>query len=180
MTLRPARVRALLAVAAVVLLASACGPSDASEAKGTAGEAVESLELASLPAEIMGLAVQKEDVAGTVAKVDSTFIEGLGLYSLRTASSGVGGDLVQATLQVSRFNDDADLSSPEFRQTVVNQIGSVRPREFRLGTRTVYLTTGTKQSIAVWFAGRYLFVLASRSDYEEPRTLLRRALELKP
>ena len=46
--------------------------------------------------------------------------------------------------------------------------------------RTVYLTTGTKQSIGVWFKDRYLFVLATRADYDEPRTLLRKALEIKP
>ena len=50
----------------------------------------------------------------------------------------------------------------------------------RLGASTVYLTTGTKQSIAVWFKGRYLFVLATRADYDEPRTLLRKALEIQP
>ncbi|HEY3241567.1 MAG TPA: hypothetical protein VGL92_18545, partial [Acidimicrobiia bacterium] len=104
----------------------------------------------------------------------------LGLWSLRTASSESGGDLVQATLQVSRFAEGARSQESDFRQSVVNQIGSARPRTFRLGKRTVYLTTGTKQSIAVWFQGRYLFVLASRSDYDEPRTLLRAALEIKP
>jgi hypothetical protein len=32
----------------------------------------------------------------------------------------------------------------------------------------------------VWFKGRYLFVLASRSDYDQPRALLRNVLEIKP
>ena len=89
-------------------------------------------------------------------------------------------DLVMATLQVSRFNDGADVKADKFRQTVVNQIGSSAPRTVRLGGSTVYLTTGTKQSIGVWFKGRYLFVLATRADYDEPRTLLRKALEIKP
>ena len=166
--------RVLLVVVAAALVAPACGRSDASEAKGTAGKAVASLEPGSIPAELLGLTVQKEDVAGTVAQVDSAFIDGLGLYSLRD------DDLVQATLQVSRFNKEADTGSSEFRQAIVNQIGSARPRAYRLGSRTVYLTTGTKQSIAIWFTGRYMFVLASRSDYDQPRTLLRRALELEP
>ena len=42
------------------------------------------------------------------------------------------------------------------------------------------ITTGTKQSIAMWFKGRYLFVLSTRADYDEPRTLLRKALEITP
>lgn len=166
-----------LVLAAAVLLAG-CGRSGASEAAGTPGKDVEVLELASIPAEILGLTVQQEEVTETVARVESTFIDGLALYSLRTASSGETGDLVQATLQVSRFNDAADPDSAEFRRTVVNQIGSSKPRAFRLGSRTVHLTTGTKQSIAVWFSGRHMFVLASRSDYDRPRTLLRQVLEL--
>jgi hypothetical protein len=168
---RPASVLLALALAAAAL--AGCGRSDAA-VDPVAGKKVKVLALASLPSEILGLAVQKEDVAGSVAKVNSTFIDGLGLWSLRS------DDLVQATLQISRFSEGARFDESEFRQSVVNQIGSARPRTFRLGTRTVYLTTGTRQSIAVWFKGRYLFVLASRSDYDEPRTLLRKALEIKP
>jgi hypothetical protein len=168
--------RRLLSMAVALALAGAvlagCGRSDAA-VDPVAGKKVKVLELSSLPAEILGLAVQKEDVAGSVAKVNSTFIEALGLWSLRS------DDLVQATLQVSRFSEGARYNKSDFRSSVVNQIGSARPRTFRLGTRTVYLTTGTKQSIAVWFKGAYLFVLASRSDYDEPRTLLRAALEIK-
>ena len=165
--------RRLGVVLAAAGLLAGCGRSGASEVAGTAGKDVEVLEVASMPAEILGLAVQREEVSETVARVESTFIDGLALYSLRA------DELVQATLQVSRFNDAADADSAEFRQTVVNQIGSSTPRAFRLGSRTVYLTTGTKQSIGVWFSGRHMFVLASRSDYDRPRTLLRQALELK-
>jgi hypothetical protein len=168
---RPASVLLALALAAAAL--AGCGRSDAA-VDPVAGKKVKVLDLESLPPEILGLAVQKEDVAGSVAKVNSTFIDGLGLWSLRS------DDLVQATIQISRFSEGARFEESEFRQSVVNQIGSARPRTFRLGSRTVYLTTGTKQSIAVWFKGRYLFVLASRSDYDEPRTLLRKALEIKP
>jgi hypothetical protein len=163
----------LLLIIAVAAALAGCGRSDAA-VDPVAGKKVKVLELASLPTEILGLAVRKEDVAGNVAKVSSTFIDGLGLWSLRS------DDLVQATLQVSRFSAGARVEEPEFRQSVVNQIGSARPRTFRLGKRTVYLTTATKQSIAVWFKGRHLFVLASRSDYDQPRTLLREVLEIKP
>jgi hypothetical protein len=162
------------ALLAATLLLSGCGRSDAARVEPTAGKAVKDLEVRGLPAEVLGLSVQREDVSETVARVDGTFIDALGLWSLRSEN------LVQATLQVSRFSAGASPDKAEFRQTVVNQIGSSRPRAFRLGKRTVYLTTGTKQSIAVWFSGRYLFVLASRSDYDQPRTLLRQALEIKP
>ena len=159
---------------AVAALLSGCGRSDATPSAATPGKAVQALDLPSLPSDLLGLAVKKEDVAEPVAKVPATFIDGLALYSLRH------DELVQATLQVTRFNRRADVGSDKFRLAVVNQIGSSTPRPFRLGGRTVYLTTGTKQSIAVWFSGRYMLLLASRADYDEPRTLLRKALELEP
>ena len=167
-------VLSLLAGLAVAGLLSACGRSDAFPSAATPGKAVQALDLAGLPSDLLGLAVKKEDVAEPVSKVPATFIDGLALYSLRH------NELVQATLQVTRFNHSADVGSEKFRLSVVNQIGSSTPRPFRLGGRTVYLTTGTKQSIAVWFSGRYMLLLASRADYDEPRTLLRKALELQP
>ena len=176
MSERPLTVLVILALAAAGL--AGCGRSDAA-VEPVEGEAVKVLELESLPGEVHGLAVRREDVAGSVARVSSTFIEALGLWSLRTPSAEEGGDLVQATLQVSRFSDGARYDEADFRQSVVNQIGSARPRTFRLGKRTVYLTTGTRQSIAVWFKGAHLFVLASRADYDQPRSLLREVLELE-
>ena len=167
------RLRSLGAVLAAAVALTGCARSDAS-VKPTPGKAVKALEMANLPADVLGLKLAPEDVGEEVAKVPSAFIDGLSLYSLRK------DDLVMATLQVSRFNDGADVDADKFRQTVVNQIGSTAPRTVRLGGETVYLTTGTKQSIGVWFKDRYLFVLATRADYDEPRTLLRNALEIKP
>jgi len=167
------RLQTLGAVAVAALALAGCTRSDASVAP-TPGKAVTALEIPGLPADLMGLKIAPENVSEDLAKVPSTFIDSLSLYSLRH------NDLVMATLQVSRFNDGADVQSEKFRQTVVNQIGSSAPRTVRLGGETVYLTTGTKQSIGVWFKDRYLFVLATRADYDEPRTLLRKALEIKP
>ena len=160
-----------LVVAALAL--AGCARSDAS-VEPTPGDQVQALDIPGLPADLLGLKIAPEDVAADLAKVPSAFIDALSLYSLRD------DDLVMATLQVSRFNDGADVEADRFRHTVVNQIGSSAPRTVRLGEHTVYLTTGTKQSIGVWFKGRHLFVLASRADYDEPRTLLRKALEIEP
>ena len=167
------RLRLLGIVALAALALAGCTRSDASVAP-TPGKAVKALALANLPPDLLGLKLAQEDVSDDLAKVPKAFIDALSLYSLRH------NDLVMATLQVSRFNDGADVKAPKFRQTVVNQIGSSAPRTVRLGGDTVYLTTGTKQSIAVWFKDRYLFVLATRADYDEPRTLLRKALEITP
>ncbi len=168
------RLRCLGAVMAAAVALAGCARSDASSVKPTPGHAVKALELPNLPGDLLGLKLGLEDVTEDLAKVPAAFIDALSLYSLRR------DDLVMATLQVSRFNDGADVKDEKFRQTVVNQIGSTAPRTVRLGGETVYLTTGTKQSIGVWFKGRHLFVLATRADYDEPRTLLRRALELRP
>lgn len=162
----------LLALAVVLALgAGACGGSKEKVQRGTA---IKTLELPGVPAELLGLRLQREDVSATTQRVSLAFVDSVALYSLRNDK-----DLVQATLQVSHFAEEARTEVASFREAVVNQIGSARPRAFRLGGRTVYLTTGTKQSIAVWFDGDHLFVLASRADYDTPRTLLRRALELE-
>jgi hypothetical protein len=171
---RRLRLRCLGAVTAAAVALAGCARSDASQVLPTPGQAVKALEIPHLPADLLGLKLAPEDVAEDLAKVPATFVDGMSLYSLRR------DDLVMATLQVSRFNDGADVESEKFRQTVVNQIGSTAPRAVRLGGETVYLTTGTKQSLGVWFKGRHLFVLATRADYDEPRTLLRKALEIKP
>jgi hypothetical protein len=167
------RLRCLGAVLAAAVAFAGCARSDAS-VEPTPGKAVKALEIGNLPPDLLGLKLAPEDVAEEVTKVPAAFIDQLSLYSLRK------NELVMATLQVTRFNDGAKVTDDKFRQTVVNQIGSTAPRTVRLGGETVYLTTGTKQSIGVWFKDRYLFVLATRSDYDEPRTLLRKALEIKP
>ena len=173
MSSRGLRLRSLGAVVAAALALAGCARSDASVAP-TPGKAVKTLDIPNLPPDLVGLKLAKEDVGDDLAKVPKAFVDALSLYSLRH------NDLVMATLQVSRFNDGADVKAEKFRQTVVNQIGSTAPRTVRLGGETVYLTMGTKQSLEVWFKGRYLFVLATRADYDEPRTLLRKALEITP
>jgi len=166
-------VRLLGAVLAAALALAGCARSEASVAP-TPGRAVKTLDIAHLPADLLGLKLTPENVSADLARVPRAFVDALSLYSLRR------DDLVMATLQVSRFNAGADVAADTFRRTVVNQIGATAPRPVRLGTDTVYLTTGTKQSIDVWFRGRYLFVLATRADYDQPRTLLRQALRIQP
>ena len=59
-------------------------------------------------------------------------------------------------------------------------MGGVVPKKVHLGHDVVYLTAGNQQRISVWFRGRYLFVLATRDDFDQPRTLLRQALDITP
>jgi hypothetical protein len=132
------------------------------------------LETAAVPAELLGLEVQREDMASSLRRARPSYADSTSLYSLRN------GDLLVATLQLSRMADAADAASPAFRRAVVNQIGSTAPKAMRMGDTTVWLTAGTRQRIAVWFNGRYMFVLASRDDFDQPRVLLRTALQITP
>jgi hypothetical protein len=127
-----------------------------------------------LGSEFMGLKVSKEDISAALARGKQSYVEATTLYSLRT------GELLQATVQVSRFTPKSEFKTERFRQSLLNQIGGSTPRAVQIGKHTVYLTTGTKQQLAVWFRDRYMFVLATRDDFDKPRSLLRQALEVKP
>jgi hypothetical protein len=160
-------------VAAVVAAASlaACGRGQDAPA---AVRTVEDLGPGPVPAEMLGLKLHPESVE-VLKAAERPFVDAVGLYSLRSPD-----DLLQATLQLSRFSPDADYRSERFQQAVVQQIGSSAPRAFRMGDQTVHLTTGRRQSVAVWFKDRYLFVLATREEFEQPRSLLRAALAITP
>lgn len=166
----------MLRWAAVLLIAAllgACGAPDVSD-QSTAGKDITSVADDLLPGELLGLSVTAEDISGTVASEQRSYVEATSLYSLRS------DDLLQATLQVSRFNEHADATSTGFRRSLLTQIGGSRPRQVRVGEDDVYLTSGTKQQLAIWFRGEHLLILATREDYPMPKTLLRRTLEVRP
>jgi hypothetical protein len=160
---------AALVVGGALVLAPACG----AEPKKVGATKVVPFDASIVPAQLAGLAVAPEAIGGAT-EVKNPFVEGVGLYSLRA------GELLQGTLQVSRFTADANSEKARFRASVVQQIGSTVPKPYRMGERTVFLSTGKRQSIAVWFEGRYFFVLSTRDDFDRPRALLREALEIKP
>ena len=163
----------LIAGALVVILAvltAGCGGGD----EAAAPTKIEVLPTDLLPASMAGLRVAAEDVEKTVkgAKRQS-YLDSVGLYSFRTED-----ELLQATLQVSRFDDVARYTDPDFRQSVLLQIGSTVPRAFRMEDQTVYLSTGRRQNVVIWFKDKYLFVLSTREEFGRPRTLLREAINL--
>lgn len=169
--MRPSRTLLCLTLALVACAgAASCG--DQGPVTGQAAS-VKALPAELVPPGFGGLEVRPEDVS-VVEGTKRPFVDGVGLYSLRS------NELLQATLQVSRFTEESEVDKPSFRTAVVGQIGSTTPREFRMGEDTVYLTTGRRQSVAVWFKERYLFVLSTREEFERPRSLLREALEIQP
>lgn len=170
------RRRALTLVAGLLALAflgTGCGEGQSAAAEATAAKDIEQLPEDLLPSEILGLAVAREDMTETLEGAQLSYVNEVGLYSLRR------DDLLQATVQVSRFNDNADAESSRFRRALLSQLGGTVPKQVNVGEETVYLTTGTKQTIAVWFRDRTMVVLAIREDYDRPRTLLREALDLE-
>ncbi len=170
MTRRIALALALLALAGTL---GACGDSDVSS-EATRAKDIRVIDKELLPSEVLGLQVKREDVSETTSQARNSYVDRVAMYSLRA------GDLLQATLQGTRFNDEADWDNARFRRSVVATIGGSSPQAVRLGRDTVWLTTGTRQQLAVWFRGRHLMVLSTREEYPTPRTLLREALKARP
>lgn len=161
-------------VVAALLVVPACGDGEEALAQATPAKQIKQLPPDLVPTEILGLPVTQEDQAETLANAERSYVDAVGLYSLRSE------ELLQATLQVSRFNENADHRSSGFRSSLLAQIGGSRPKAVRMGKDTVYLTTGTRQRIAVWFRDEYLFILSTRDEFTQPRTLLREALGIQP
>jgi hypothetical protein len=131
---------------------------------------IEPLQM-NLPGELLGLKVKPEDISGPLATVKPSYVRQAALFSMRT-----GDDLVQATLQVSRFTDESRYKSNSFRRTIITQLGSTPPRETRMGKRIVWRTSGSKAALAIWFDGNLMFLLSIRDDFAQPRTLIRTLL----
>ncbi len=172
--MRPRRLVGLLPVLAACLVAAGCGNASSALEEATPTEDIAQLAPELLPGELLGLTVAREDMSGPLKQAERSYTDAVGLYSFRS------GELLQATLQVTRFNADARVDDPDFRHSVVSQIGGSVPREVRLGADAVFLTRGTKQSLSAWFRGRHLMVLAVREDYLRPRALLRETLKIQP
>ena len=158
-------------VAVASLVAGACG-DDEPQTVGVSGKDIGALENKTLPSEVMGLQVTKEDISDALSEAKGSYVRGAALYAFRSA------DLLQATLQVSQFSEDADPTSPRFRTALINQIGGTRAQQVRVGEDNVYLTRGNQQRIAIWFENEFFYVLSTREDFAKPRGLLREVLEL--
>ncbi len=123
-----------------------------------------------------GLVVGREDpCADFQSSSASRALNGIALFSLREPNR-----LLIATLEVGRFAPDAPLSDGDFRDGVMSQIGSTTPQALWLDGHEVYATSTTGLVLVSWFRGRYLFVLAIRDNYDQPKAILRDALKVNP
>jgi len=162
-------IAACVAVACIALVG--CG-KDAATSQAN-NRTVDVLYAPGIPSELLGLRVQSEAIGDDLKKVRRPYVDGVALYSLRY------GDTLEATLQVARFAHGVDGTDRAFEDRMLATLGSATSKEFRLDSRSVFLTSGDRQSIAVWFNQTEFFVLSTRADYPYPRGLLRQALALK-
>lgn len=164
-----ARGRAAACASLCVLLLAACG--------GDHGPSVTVAKFDAVPADVLphtvlDLAVSKEDFSATLLKGQEPYIDALGMFGLRR------GDLLQATIQVSRFVTRKTLNDPLFRRSLAGQIGgSGQPSVSRVGIETVFIMPSGRQTLAVWYGPDEMFVLTVRPEYKQPRRLLRALVE---
>ncbi len=157
--------RVLVAGALLALAAVGCGGGGV-EDTAAAGPAQ-----ANLPQQILGLRVKPEDISNNLKAIKRPYVDSVAVFSLRD------GDLLRASLQVSRFNGAARPKDPDFIGTIVSTIGGAAQESIRVSNETVYATTASDQIVFTWFRGHGMFVLAVQRQYEFPRTLLRRLID---
>ncbi len=164
------RLPCLLLALAAVFGAGACGGDDDKKAAAPLKE----IAATSMPAELMGMPMLPEPAAELVKTNKQPFVDEIGLFAMRQE------ELLQATLQISRFSPEAKVEDPQFRTALAEQISSSEPQVLRMGETLVYMSASAKQSLVVWFKERTMFVMAVRGEYPQPRALLREAIEKVP
>jgi hypothetical protein len=165
--------QSVVAAAAITLclVLSACG-HDAATTEANS-RTISVLDAPGIPSTLGGLRVQSEAIGDTLKSIHRPYVDSVALFSLRS------GDTLEATLQVAQFAKGVDGSDRVFQNRLLATLGSSTAKEFRIGGRSVFLTSADRQSIAVWFNDADFFVLSTRADYPYPRGLLRLAIDLK-
>lgn len=168
----PSRLAALALAAAALVGLGACASKTASVGQPIAGKSIKKIDASLLPGEVAGLKVTAENLDTQLAGVKRSFVNELGLFGLRR------GDLLVSTLEVSHFNSAAKVQDPKFQASVLARIGASVPKLYILSGNHVFLTSGNKQTVAVWFRKQTMLVLSVRQDYATPRSLVRQMLDL--
>ncbi len=125
-----------------------------------------------IPQQLVGLKVGPEKVGESLKKIARPNVDTVAVFSMRE------DELLRASLQVNRFNRAARPDDREFREGIIGTMGASTPLALRVGDKTVFATTASEQTVFVWFDEGGMFVLTVQKEFEFPRTLLRRTLEL--
>jgi hypothetical protein len=171
MTLRLSIVASALAVA---VAAAGCAHSDKADLKGTSGSQITTLPGDLVPSQVLGMNVTDENVLKTLANTQKSYVNAVSLYGFRK------DQLLQATLQISRFNANARYQTDKFRQQILLGVGTAQGETVQVSGVLVYLTLGERQRVFSWFKGPYWFVMSVRDDFTQPRSLLRQLLQINP
>lgn len=164
-----ARCRAAALALVFALALGACGGGDGPSVQVADFDAI---PVEALPTTVLDLGVAKEDFSATLLAGQEPYIGALGMFGLRK------GDLLQATIQVSRFRDPTVIDDPLFRRSLASQIGgSGQPAVSRVGEETVFIMPSGRQTLAVWYGSKEMYVLTVRPEYAQPRRLLRALVE---
>ena len=163
--------RSAVGLVAAALLIGACGGGHKA-LQGTNGKQISHAADVPVPSSVLGLTVSTEDIAKTTQAAQRAYVDSVAMYGLRSSN------LLQATLQISRFVAGAKYRTDKFRIAIVDQIGNAAPVTLDVADQTVYLTSGNRQRLYVWYKGDDFYVLAVRQDYAQPRALLRKLLEV--
>jgi len=167
--------RVLTAFVAGATLAGCGAGSGAGQPAATPAADIHPLHPDLLSGTVLGLRIAAEDVGGVLDEARRSFVDAAGLYGFRDEE----GEL-QATLQVTRFNDEAEPELPAFRHGLVTKLGGSIPKVVRIGDDEVFVARRTAQLRAAWFHERWFFVLSANDRFEFPLALLRETLEIRP
>jgi hypothetical protein len=126
-----------------------------------------------LPPEVLGMAVQREDIGTVLDQAKVSYVDSAGLFSFRR------DEKLMATLQLVRLNGLARPRDSSFRERMVGQIGQTQPRRLPVSDTVVWFSTGSRERTASWFRGEDFFILKTRSDFDRPRGLLRALVDLR-
>lgn len=126
-----------------------------------------------VPPVLGSLAASETDVTKEFAQTKQrAYVTAVRLWSLRE------GDRLRGTIQVSRFAPDAEPGDAAFQRSVVTQVGkSATPQVRRVAGQRVYVTTGDRQTIFMWFRGIHFILMSVSVDHPYPRSLLRETLK---
>lgn len=152
----------------IVLLFAACERSDTPEALTTGNQS----EI-NLPPQVLGLAVQPEDIDETIEDVDDPYVDSFGLFSFRE------GPILRATLQVGTLSRAAQHRDDSFKGRIIGLIGGGDPKKVLVSDTAVYIRPGPDETRFAWFENRGFFLLTVHKSYPFPRTLVRRLLGVK-
>ena len=126
------------------------------------------------PAVISGYNVQLEPKAINAlnTKASNALLTGGTVFSFR---QGQGGDLL-AVLEIGEFKPGTDVSSKDFQEEVVGQIGQSVPRPTHELGRVVYEGSApNQQAIFMWFDGNRMKLLLVHG-IDKPRNFLQAVL----